>query len=67
MKKAGIVMDAYKAPTFRKNLLRAGFKWQEENGPTDKILIFKVDYFDNELDKLTKIVKASNAVSTQRN
>jgi len=65
--KAGIAMDSYKATTFRKNLQKAGFKWTEHPGLTDVMLIFQVEFTNETLAKLTKVVTLSNNASQREN
>ncbi len=67
MKKAAIVMDAYKVPTFRVNLKGAGFAWTEHPGFSKNTKIFKVEFCPKDYIKLEKVIAASNSVSTNRN
>lgn len=65
--KAGIVMNAYKAPTFRENLKGAGYTWEEHPGVFKDTLIFTVDFEPGDGAKLHRIIDMSNKVSTRRN
>jgi len=59
MKKAGVVVDNYKLPTFRKNLKDAGFTWKETKF-TGVSTTMTVPYGPEDLDNLAAVVKKSN-------
>jgi len=68
---AGIVMNAYKAPTFRANLKKAGFLFTEEGevkkGALKGALIFKVEFEVERLAELKTVVDLSNQASSRMN
>lgn len=44
MKTAGIIIDAYKLPVFKRVLDASGYKYTEHKGPSSDTLILKVEY-----------------------
>lgn len=44
MKIAGVVIDGYKLPVFKKHLDAAGYGYTEHAGPTAKTLTLRVGY-----------------------
>ena len=67
MKTAGIYLDNYKAPTFRKNLKKVGFTWTEHEGLTPETMSFKVKFDPESFDRLSKVIALSNQTSISRN
>ena len=63
-KKAGVVIDTYKLKVFENALKRAKFHWKRKSGITKDTLVLMVEYDDSTLDKLQKVVKATNEVAT---
>ncbi len=58
MKKAGIMIDSWKLPIFKKHLDAAGFEYTECNGLTKDTLLLSVMFDD--LDKLRPVVEAAH-------
>lgn len=44
MKTAGIVIDSYKLPIFKRHLDKAGFKYTEHLTSSEKVIMLKVSY-----------------------
>jgi hypothetical protein len=59
MKIAGIVIDGWKAPVFRRHLDAAGFYYEEFAGPLNDQRTLRVSY--EWVHKLQPIVEAANA------
>jgi len=63
MKTAGIVLDDWKLPIFKRCLDKGGFKYLEFNGPTKNCITLKVE-FEN-ITELQPIVQAANDEAAQ--
>lgn len=63
MKTAGVVIDAYKLPVFKKHLDAAGFKYTEHPGITKDTLTLKVSY--EWVADLQPIIEAANKGATK--
>lgn len=61
MKTAGVVIDSYKLPVFKKHLDSAGYCYTEHAGPTAKTLVLRVKY--EWAAKLTPIIEAAEIES----
>lgn len=59
MKTAGVVIDAWKLPVFKKHLEAAGYVYVERPGLTNNTLILIVEY--EWVKDLQPIVEAANA------
>lgn len=58
MKTAGVALDAWKLPVFKKHLDAAGYKYTEHRGPSANVLVLKVEY--EWVAKLLPVIKAAN-------
>lgn len=63
MKTAGVVIDAYKLPVFKKHLDAAGFKYTQHPGITPDSLTLKVEY--EWVADLKPIIEAANKEATK--
>lgn len=59
MKKAGVVIDAWKLPIFKKHLDAAGYTFTQKEGPTAKCLTLIVMY--EWVAALKPVIEAANA------
>lgn len=58
MKKAGVVIDAWKLDIFKRHLDAAGYKYEQRNGPTKNVLLLAVDY--EWVSKIKPVIDAAN-------
>lgn len=58
MKTAGVILDSWKSPVFKKHLDAAGYKYTEHRGPSGATTILKIDY--EWVGKLKPIIDAAN-------
>lgn len=58
MKNAGVVIDKWKLPIFKKHLDRAGFKFTEQSGPIKGMLTLNVQY--EWVSALKPVIEAAN-------
>lgn len=58
MKKAGVVIDDWKLPIFKRHLDMAGFAYTEHPGITEGTLTLRVEY--KWVGELKPIIKAAN-------
>lgn len=59
MKKAGVVIDAWKLPIFKKHLDEAGYNYQQFNGPTKGVITLQVEYVF--VKDVQPIIEAANS------
>jgi len=64
-KMAGVIVDAHALEVFEGAFKRAGFKWGCYEGTTLGTLVLEVGYNDLTLDKLQKVIEATNEVAQQ--
>ena len=66
-KTAGIVCDNYKARSFKRTLKKNGYEFREGTPPIAGTKLICVDYTNDQLPELTKLIKKMNAVAQETN
>lgn len=59
--KAGIVLDDWKLPVFRKRLTEAGFEYTDAGGMTHDTTVLHVVIERSELEKLQRVLEEAHA------
>jgi hypothetical protein len=64
-KKAGIVLDAWKLPTFSRHLLDAGYAYNRCEGPTPGTVMLTVETDEANMTALAETIKAANTKAAE--
>lgn len=57
--KSAIAIDKWKLKFFRKGLTKAGFSFTKLQGVTDDTYLLQVEHRNDQVEKLTKVVRES--------